>query len=64
MVNDLVVTKQPDLLIIEASDVRGVSPGAIFLTSENSPETMQGGAPPNSKLVYNPNNYRYNPHKP
>ena len=24
----------------------------------------QGGAPPSKKLVYNPNNYRYNPHKP
>ena len=22
---------------------------------------LQGGAPPSYKLVYNPNNYRYNP---
>ena len=29
-----------------------------------SSSQVQGGAPPSYKLVYNPNNYRYNPHKP
>ena len=36
----------------------------MILVYPNYSKYPQGGAPPSYKLVYNPNNYRYNPHKP